>query len=143
MVALLHPAQLQPAAAPVARPSAARPRHLRLVETKTKSTVDPMSVMAVAAVMATVLLVVLVRGVQGAPPAADWQGLTETSGVVATAGVSADAVTVTVLEGDSWNSIAARVAPGVDAVAFARLVASENEGYALYAGQVLTIPSAG
>lgn len=141
MVALLHPTHLN--SAPAARPAAARPRHLRLVDTQTKAAADPMSIIAVVAVMAMVLLVVLVRGVQGAPPASDWQGLTESSSVVASAGVSADALTVTVLEGDSWNSIAARVAPGVDAVEFARAVASENDGYQLYAGQVLIVPSAG
>lgn len=102
-----------------------------------------MSVLAVVAVMATVLLVVLVRGVQGAPPASDWQALAESSAPAATAAVSADAATVTVLEGDSWNSIAARVAPGVDPVEFARSIASVNGGYQLYAGQVLVLPTAG
>jgi len=134
MVALLHPTQLHPA--PVARP-AARPRHLRLVKTEAKTAADPLSIIAVVAIMATVLLVVLVRGVQGAPPAADWQGLSESSAQVSTGVAAAD--TVTVLEGDTWASIAARVEPGADPVEFAQSLASANGGYHLHVGQVLVL----
>lgn len=148
MVALLHPAHLPsvPSAArrANARPAASRPRHLRLVQTETKAATDPLSVIAVVAVMATVLLVVLVRGVQGAPPASDWQTLTETSApVVAAAAPLASAATVTVLEGDTWATIAARVEPGADPVEFARSLASANDGYQLHVGQVLVVPAVG
>ena len=80
MVALLHPTRSAHTHAAhthdaVVRPAA--PRHLRLVKTQAKTSADPLSVLAVVAVIATLLLVVLVRGVQGAPPASDWQGLAE------------------------------------------------------------------
>lgn len=144
MVALLHPAHVQTAPAPVARRAAARPRHLHLVKTEAATATNPMSVIAVVAVMATVLLVVLVRGVQGAPPASDWQGLTETSAPAALAAAPVAAwATVTVVEGDTWASIAARVEPGADPVEFARSLASANGGYELHVGQVLVVPSGG
>ncbi len=144
MVALLHPthSDVSPAAAHAARP---RPRHLRLVKAQSKTSADPLSVLAVVAVIATLLLVVLVRGVQGAPPASDWQSLADSSTPAISASAPAvageSALTVTVVEGDSWATIAARVAPGVDPVEFARSLASSNGGYQLQAGQVLVIPA--
>ena len=142
MVALLHPTHLDsaPAARPVARPA----RHLLLVDAEAKTATDPLSMIAVVAVMATVLLVVLVRGVQGAPPASDWQTLTESSAPssAVAASASVDVVTVTVVEGDTWATIAARVQPGADPVEFARSLASVNDGYQLHVGQVLVVPVA-
>lgn len=142
MVALLHPTR--PALAPLeaVHPRAARrqaPRHLRLVQTQARSSIDSLSVIAVAAVMATILLVVLVRGVQGAPPAADWNGLADAATPAAAAQSSA---TVTVVEGDTWATLAARVAPGTDPVEFARSLASANGGYQLQVGQVLVLTAA-
>lgn len=141
MVALLHPANTQPA--PLARPTA-RPRHLRLVQTDTsaKASVDPLSVLAIVAIVVTLVLVVLLRGLQGAPPASDWQSLTQTSAPVGVIS-GASSATVTVVEGDTWATIAARVEPGADPVAFARSLASANSGYQLSVGQVLIVPTAG
>jgi hypothetical protein len=140
MVALLHPTHLHPTPTPR---SAAQPRHLRLVQTEAKSSADPLSVIAVVAIMATVLLVVLVRGVQGAPPASDWQTLGEASvqnsAVAASVGAG---LTITVVEGDTWATIAARVDPGADPVEFARSLAAVNGGYQLQVGQVLILPAA-
>ena len=108
---------------------------------ETTSATDPLAIVAVVAIMATLLLVVLVRGVQGAPPASDWQTLTESSAPSAAASLVSE--TVTVVDGDSWASIAARVEPGIDPVEFARSLASVNGGYELHVGQVLVLPAAG
>lgn len=141
MVAVLHPAHVHSAPAPLERPVSPRPRHLRLVRAETTSATDPLAIVAVVAIMATLLLVVLVRGVQGAPPASDWQTLTESSAPSAAASLVSE--TVTVVDGDSWASIAARVEPGIDPVEFARSLASVNGGYELHVGQVLVLPAAG
>lgn len=135
MVALLHPAHL-----PTVEASPRPARHLRLVEAPTKTAADPLSIVVVAGVMLMVVLVVLVRGVQGAPPAADWQALSAASAPAAVSSLDSS-VTVTVVEGDTWASIADRVAPGHDPVDVARLLASANTGYRLEVGQVLTVPT--
>jgi hypothetical protein len=104
-------------------------------------TTSPATVIAVVAVMLTLSLVFLVRGVQGAPPASDWNGLTAVAGAPAPgiAG-SAEVTTYTVGADDTWASISADIAPGADPVDVARQLASVNGGYALRPGQVLTIP---
>jgi len=147
MVALLHPTHLHSAPTPFEnaeiQPATPRPRHLRLVQTDTKAATDPLSILAVVAVISTLLLVVLVRGVQGAPPASDWQTLAESSAPAAAAVAPSSDATVTVVEGDTWATIADRVEPGADPVEFARFLAAANGGYQLHVGQVLIVPTAG
>ena len=164
MVAVHRPTHRRPARSRIpVRPSVVdggrhRSRsHLRLVEggasaperTRSASIVPtisttPSSVLSVAAVIATLTLVFLVRGVQGAPPAADWESLAdETSAATATSGapvVAAGQATLVVGIDDTWASIAAEVAPHADPVEVARQLAAVNGGYALRPGQVLIIP---
>ncbi len=105
------------------------------------------SMLAIVAVMATVMLVLVVRGVQGAPPASDWATLapaTASAQATSANGHGSGAVdqaplVVTVGADDTWSSIVARVAPDADPVEVARRIASENGGYALREGQLLTV----
>lgn len=143
VAALQSPAPYSPAPSS-RRPATTRPA-LRLIEggssTSATSTVaiNAGSMLVIVAVMATMLLVLLVRGVQGAPPASDWATLAPSTASAQATSIDQGSLTVTVAADDTWATIAARVAPGVDPVEFARVMAADNGGYALREGQVLVV----